>query len=229
MELLDIEWGRCLDGYRLEQTKPLSAAEEAYFRKRPFIDRTYWNSSLIIQKSTRMERYRPLKNVLFAIFARWEASPAGMVRFCNAYGPLQATPEGVTLTPVDWMLDEQRILQRALRQLESGDPLKLIEQLDRGRYGACTFTLRPTATGTLSPTLIPESLGQAIYVQLALYSASGAKLWSCEQCGDPFYVGTGTNRRSTAKWCSNACKVAAYKNRQEGLRRGDAGRAKARL
>jgi hypothetical protein len=162
---------------------------------------------VIVRNSFRMERYHPLKNVLFAVFAKWEASREGMVRFCDAYGPLIGSDY------VDWMLDEQCILQATLERLEAGDPVELIEQLSWRRYGNCAFTLRQTTLGTLTPTLIPQSLGQAMYIQLALHAASGARLWGCEHCSAPFYVGTGTKRRSTAKYCSNACKVAAHKKR----------------
>lgn len=60
---------------------------------------------------------------------------------------------------VDWMLDEQRLLKSTLERFEAGDPVELIEQLSWGRYGNCAFTLRQTALGTLTPTLIPQSLG----------------------------------------------------------------------
>ena len=43
----------------------------------------------------------------------------------------------------------------------------------------------------------------------------GVKLFSCDRCGKPFQVGPGTKRRCTAKYCSNACKVAACRARHE--------------
>jgi hypothetical protein len=217
MEMLDLEWERCLDGYHLEEMKPLTASEEEYFKASPWIDRTYRSSPLIMRNSFRMERYRPLNNPVFAIFAKWEASPEGMVRFCNAYGPLMG------MDPVDWMLDQQLILHNTISALEAGDPFQLVVQLKWGDCSTCRLTLQQSGPGQFVPALIPQSLGHAMHVQLALNVASGAKLWSCEHCGIPFFVGTGTKRRNTAKYCSNACKVAAYKKRYqatEQLKRG---------
>jgi hypothetical protein len=111
MEILDIEWERCLDGYKLVDPVRLDPKEEKYFAARPWIDRSYWDSPMIARNSHRMERYHPLENVLFAVFAKWEASPEGMVRFCNAYGPLIGSDY------INWMLDEQRILQFTLERL----------------------------------------------------------------------------------------------------------------
>ena len=205
-----MEWHRCIDGYQLVDQVKLTPKEEKYFAAHSSIDRRYWDAPMIMGKSQRMERYHPMKNVLFAVFAKWEPSPKGMLRFCDAYGPL------IGMDYIDWMLDEQRILQSTLERLEAGGPDELIEQLSWLDYGRCAFTLRQTAPGTLTPTLIPQSLRQAMYVQLALHTASGAQLlWSCEHCRVPFYVGTGTKRRSTAKYCSNTCKVTAHKKRQQ--------------
>ena len=207
MEILDLEWERCFDGYHLEEMKPLNARQVAYFKACPWIDRTYWNSPLIIRNSFRMERYRPLNNPVSAIFAKWEASPEGMVRFCNFHGPL------IGLDFVDWMLDQQLILQNTMSALAAGDPSQLLDQLRCGDCSTCGVSLQQSSPEEFAPTLIPKSLGHAMYIQLALDFASKAKLCSCEYCGTPFYVGTGTGRRSPAKYCANRCKVAAYKKR----------------
>jgi hypothetical protein len=217
MELLDFEWTRCLDGYRLNKREPLSDKVKVEFDPgglgslgnvlNPDPDNISPNSG-------RLERYRPLKIALFKTFATWEATPEGMVRFCDCYGHLLGPPERQRIVPVQWMLDEQKTLSITLMLLESGDPAELMKRLHSWAAG-CTFGLRRADDGSLAPTLTPGSLIQAIWLQLALYAASGAKLLSCDRCGKPFQVGAGTKRRSTAKYCSNACKVAAYKARQE--------------
>jgi hypothetical protein len=215
MELLDFEWTRCLDGYKLNKRKPQS--------DKVWIELPGGLGSLgnalqpdpdnISPNSSRLECYRPLKIALFKTFATWEATPEGMVRFCNCYGLLRA-PEEQRIAPVQWMLDEQKTLSITLMLLEAGDPAELMKRLNSWAAG-CTFGLQRADDGSLATILIPGSLIQAIWLQLALHAASGAKLLSCDRCGKPFQVGTGTKRRSTAKYCSNACKVAAYKARQK--------------
>jgi hypothetical protein len=170
----------------------------------------YPGSKQICSSSARFEPCQPLKNVLFEVFAKWPSTPEGMVSFCNSYGRL--TSDGVE--QVDWLLHEQKYLRICLMLFKSGDPTELMKRLHASPIAGCKLTLRRTDDG-LKPVLVPETLIQAIWLQFALHAASNTKLLSCERCGKPFEVGTGTKRRITAKFCSNACKVAAYKARQE--------------
>ena len=210
MELIEFEWARCLDGYRLEKPKPPSAKMTAKLKKGRWINvDPYPNSDWILPNSDRFESYQPLKNVLFDVFAKWKDTPEGMVRFCNSFGQLKGRAR---LEQVDWLLAEQRDLRITLRLLKSGDPTALIDRLEATPIAGCAFKLRRTDDG-LKTVVVPGSLIQAIWVQLLLHANSGAKLLRCDRCGKPFAVGTGTKRRSTAKYCSNACKVAAYKAR----------------
>jgi hypothetical protein len=82
MELLGFVWARCLDGYRIVKREPPSPEEVAEHRRRGWVNvDPYPNSDYITENSNRTERYLPLENVLFKIFATWEATPDGMVRF----------------------------------------------------------------------------------------------------------------------------------------------------
>jgi hypothetical protein len=217
VELIEFVWARCIDGYRVFKKEPPDPAEEAEYRRRGIVNLDpFPESDYITEKSRRTERYLPLENVVFKIFADWEPTPEGMVSFCDAYGPLYNWQEGHSIiTPIEAMLREQEALRRALIMFESRDPTELIAALDLGRAGRCAFRLWQTDEGSLSPIIVPGSLAQAMWLQLALHAASGARLLSCERCGNPFLVGIGTNRRNTAKYCSNACKVAAYKARKQ--------------
>ena len=216
MELLEFAWARCLDGYRREPKKLLSAKMEAKLKTGRWVNvDPHPGSEMIRPNSDRFERTQPLKNVLFKIFADWEATPDGMVHFCNAYGQLWI-PGASGIEQVDWLLAEQKALRHVLKLLNAGDPSQLIRRFDVSWAGGCVFKLRRSDGGSLLPVLIPESLIQAMWFQLALYAANpNIALLSCQRCRKPFYVGTGTKRRSTAKYCSNACKVADFKARQE--------------
>jgi hypothetical protein len=54
-----------------------------------------------------------------------------------------------------------------------------------------------------------------MWLQFAFFGGGGATMLRCGHCTKPFLVGTGLKRRSTSKYCGDACKVAAFKARQE--------------
>jgi hypothetical protein len=68
--------------------------------------------------------------------------------------------------------------------------------------------------GGMEMVFAPPALIQAIWFQFAQHACEGSQLLRCERCSTPFVVGSRTGRRTSSKWCSNACKVAAYQERQ---------------
>jgi hypothetical protein len=215
MELIEFNWATCRDGYMLVDQVPLSDREKEYFRyRRECI--TYFESPWIMRRSQRMEHYRlPPHRAMFEIFANSDSTPAGMLSFYNIFGPLDATVSLDLGTPLNWVLGEQERLRNAVRSLNSGDPGELIVALELDQPGTLNPRLRPAAPESQQLTFVPRSLREAMWVQLAIFAASpGAKLWICEWCGAPFFVGAGTNRRKTAKYCSGRCKVTASRARQ---------------
>src|SRR5262249_25522644 len=50
-------------------------------------------------------------------------------------------------------------------------------------------------------------------MEVAMAGSHGAKLATCEHCGDVFLTGSLTGRRSHAKYCSARCRVAAMRAR----------------
>jgi hypothetical protein len=101
-----------------------------------------------------------------------------------------------------------------------GDLSELVRWCNRNDFAAATLRLRQTGDGTVHVALVPGSLLQAMWVQLVLYASSGARLLRCERCSAPFVVGTNTGRRNTRKFCGNACKVAASKQKKRRLASG---------
>src|SRR5438094_9317192 len=83
MELVNFEWARCLDGYRLQTPKALNANQGARIRKRRMVNvDPYPNSAYVLPNSSRFGRYRPLKNELFKVLVDWKATPEGRGVLC---------------------------------------------------------------------------------------------------------------------------------------------------
>jgi hypothetical protein len=211
---IDFEWPRCLDKYRLTNRV------EGYRLEGQRIEGIWKADSAIEAISERCERYRPLEvPALFVRFARdTPASPKGVLGFCNQFGiPGGARPdEGqrdlIHYASVDVLLQQQATMRRAFNVFEKGDSKALMTAFNSAG-GASSIELRQAQDGRLYWCPIPHDLIQAMWLQFAMYASSGTKLFRCQHCNEPFIVGTHTGRRSTAIYCSNACKVAAFKER----------------
>jgi hypothetical protein len=118
-------------------------------------------------------------------------------------------------TDLGGVLAHHAALCRAIDRFQAGDLSGLAQHYNAG-WGLLRTELRPQADDDVTVVFVPSSLIQFLWLQLALHAASNAKLRRCEHCSNPFRVGTGTGRRDTAKFCSNACKVAAFRQRHGG-------------
>ena len=149
-----------------------------------------------------------------------------MEEFCNRFGllgggraefalPWDRGPPSFEASAVGSLLQHHRAIHRAFNRFENGDVSDLIKHCE-GDDGLTFLRLRlaSDATGQLGMTLMPPDLIRAMWLQFARHACSGAQLFRCQHCNEPYEVGTGTGRRRTAKYCSNACKVAAFKARK---------------
>jgi hypothetical protein len=224
MELIDFQWLRCLpDGFQIVR-KPARKWTKSGGR---IIEGAPPSVGLVTEKRW-FELYRPTDfPELFQRFADMPATAEGMRDFFNTFGPL-ALPGGGAPTAglinyygivLGEALADHARLRHAINLFQTGDPSALAQgfnaasQALNARWGYLRPELRPRSSGKVAIVWVPSSLIQFLWVQLALYAASDAQLFSCEQCGDPFLVGTGTRRRSKAKYCSNACRLAAFRER----------------
>jgi hypothetical protein len=228
---IDSQWWRCLDGYRLKRTerrrvilpggksRPFTDEEEARSPYRREEDRySLWTAS------SRHEEYRPLEIPgLYSIFADAPATPEGMRLFANRFGLLtfgepHINPGGAPkaqMVPVSDMLAEHWALRQAIELHTAGRDHELARYWNARRNPVLAqVRLNSALEGRIEFSLTPPSLVQAMWMQFASDACSGARLYRCERCGKPFSVGTGTGRRNTAKYCSNACKVAVYQQRK---------------
>src|SRR5262249_53558255 len=85
--LIDFEWFRCPDGYRMAHASEIA-------RVNGEVPETYPNDDWIVPKSRRQISYRPLKeyDTLCNVFAKVRSAD-DLLGFVNSFGPLtQATP-----------------------------------------------------------------------------------------------------------------------------------------
>ena len=206
MELVDFEWRRCRDHHQIVPAEPPLSEFGKLIGGRPLPER-------IEPCSHSAEIYRPLSTnpALFKDFANREHSRGGMLEFCNAFGLLDRS----TFVSIEDALEAHAKMHFALNQFEVGDPSKLIELFEVFEFARTSIKLRPKEGGRVSWVLEPDSLLHAMWLQFGLHAESEGVLLKCQWCGKPIRVGTGTKRRNTSRYCSNACKVAAYKLRKE--------------
>lgn len=204
--LIAYEGSRCRDGYRII-TKPAHRLEAA---------------------SDRFEQYAfDQFPALFAKFVRAPSTPKGLREFADQFGLPDSPSEGNTTEQgLSAIVSHQRVMRRAMGLFEAGEHEALISLLKRrkeyygglilldpGVSGFTRMELRIGTEGKLEAVIVPSNLIQAMWIQFLLHAASDTQLFRCERCAEPFAVGSGTKRRRTAKYCSNACKVAAFKAR----------------
>jgi hypothetical protein len=179
---------------------------------------------------------------LFREFAGTDPTPEGTLLFANRFGELLG-PErfaldsggphpdpGVFALPVighdgdyevqyreTWGLwhEEVNALNRAVRLWETGEGAGLPDLINGGLAGrAAPRFVRDPRTGKLALQVVPENLLGAMWLQLAEAIGGGKQFRQCDRCGAWFEVSGRVDR----KLCSDACRSAAYRARQERAR-----------
>jgi hypothetical protein len=71
--------------------------------------------------------------------------------------------------------------------------------------------------GALRMLLACYDLTTFMSMEVAMAAMQGAKLGTCDHCGNVFLTGPLTGRRSHAKYCSARCRVAAMRARNQAI------------
>jgi len=225
VDLVKFEWTRCLAGYEIRPNRNRPCGSE---------------SKEIVAKSDKFELYRPTEfSGLFQLFADKPANADGMREFAEGFGLLEGADRKFIVERADLnvMLKHQVAIGHALKLFVRGEAGELVIAFNKEGWGNLRIELdydggyRPLlptdfskrhqlrlVAPSLSCVFVPTSLVQFMWLQIAMYVQSNVTLMRCDRCGSPFIVGTGTGRRSTAKFCGNACKVAAFRQRHGGMR-----------
>jgi hypothetical protein len=190
--------------------------------------------------------YLPLtKTGLFRTFAETEI-PDGILRFANAFGflgspytirvqrPSIDAPGSIGMgsigsgeSPHDWIGEISAVRETvklfdALRGTASGQKWNELQEIINGKikqhrsYPRLLWE-RAGNQRRLRLRFQPASLIGAIWIQFALGVEGNRDYRQCEQCRTWFEV--AAEKREGAKFCSDACRFKAYRNRQKDARR----------
>jgi len=203
-QLVEFEWSRCIDHYRLDDPKEPTGIEST---------------------SHRWEIYRPLSidDPLFVRFAiDTPATPKGMLDFCNRFG----IPTGRGSRNIPWrtkrihwvelavLLAYQKDMRHAFNLFEKGNNPQLLSYWN-SEEALALLRIRLCPGDPFSMVWAPFDLMQAMWVQFALHICSYRQILRCQYCNEPVMVGPGSNRRSTFKY-HNECRHRAWHSRQKG-------------
>jgi|SRR6516162_787857 hypothetical protein len=119
--------------------------------------------------------------------------------------------------PRNFIIGEQKVLRALLDRAGSGDAAEANKAANKSlRRIRDRLSLEPG--GRMVWTT--ENLISFMYMEIVIAAQNGARLGSCQRCGDLFLTGTLTKRRSTAKYCRDFCRVGAHRANKLKLKGG---------
>ena len=203
-----------------------------------------WGDDLLLEKPARIIYWlEPLSPEIeyfdlfedapgmFLEFANSPLSPEGVKAFANRYGTL----DGAAIPWTEHWYDEIRMIRRAVRAWErakiTGDFNKIIrivrersvastvaESVEKGTW-ASIFLAKDRKTADARLCICPDEPIDAMWVQLTLAIAGNMNLRRCTECRTWFPISSGENR-SDKEYCSDACRMRAYRKRKAARKRG---------
>ena len=186
--------------------------------------------------------YEPLRDEtgLFNIFAETRASKEEIQAFANKYGwlgedvmviPKKAPGPVESGESIDVWVREIAAMREAVRLLESGKNPNRLQQLvnkgleppppaekhySRGRVNA--RLLWDASRLKLRGYIVPRTLIGAMWFQLYQAIDGDKEYRRCKQCRKPYEV-SPTERGEKRRYCSNACRMVAYRKRSTRRRK----------
>ena len=190
-------------------------------------------------KRTRSFDLFKVSSSAFLEFAQTPLTENGIKDFADRYGPLEADPDprprrgrpwSGNLVALGRSIDAWRMLIRKMhRTVElwekskiTGDFSRIICVVERLRLSLVreapgapiTLLLKKDPLSSSARLCIrPHSLVQALWAQLVLAIDGNLNLGACVQCHKWFTLEAGRGRSDKA-YCSNACRMRAYRKRK---------------
>ncbi len=211
MPKLELPWPLDLDGYHI--SAPARSAGTSRAAKTILGSANVGPS--IVRNGGRLDFQDRMEiHALYEQLAECSPTAKGALDFVSRFGFLRAARSET----IDFICNEIRVV-RSLRKAKRAEKWGRLDlwMIDN-RKG---IRLNPVLLGGDPPELFfrPSTLIDAIYLQFFEDLSTQANLKLCERagCRNWFKYGTGTNRRSTAQYCSPKCQNAAkYAKMKEG-------------
>ena len=174
---------------------------------------------IIEPMGTRTVKFDPMESdpALYVKFANTPCTPKGVINFANDYGLLGRgdLPEQLP----HWYLEIKRML-KAISKWETvreNDPAAfkgVFKRLSRHSDEGIEISLVDGQGGVPLAYLVPKTLLSAMWLQLALAVEGLVNFGRCQQCKALIEVAPGSNRPDR-KYCSDACRMRAYRERKK--------------
>jgi hypothetical protein len=182
---IDFDWTRALD-YELADSK---------------------KGLVIRQKGRRSERIWPLKfqEGLYRVFEKLDGSPEACLGFARSWGLLES-PAPLRSVAEEHITDWRHSIQE-IRGLMKTLNINNAPPGIRTRKSISSLEVMIAYSANEKPAIVlrPQTLLEAMKLQLAQSVASGNAILTCQQCGTLFEVGAGA-RRTVSRFCSVTCK-----------------------
>ena len=167
---------------------------------------------------------RPVDEAVFLEFMACAPDSPGFLRFANTYGVLfsgwgiggllSLPNDGETFDAWKATHDQLRRLTSLWSAAPGGDGTPTDRPLlhrDLSEHLATGIKIRLTPT-TLE--VVPENLSSAIWLRFAEAIAFGRQFQPCQRCNRWMHIPHDGSGRSTRRYCSDTCRLGAYRTRQ---------------
>jgi hypothetical protein len=108
-----------------------------------------------------------------------------------------------------------------LEGLEGSNLVSRFDKVELGRQVLGAVQIEPTleysrVTNSPKLTMRPESLSHLMRLEIVTAYELGASFRRCERCDEGFLTGKNTQGRSTARFCSDKCRMSALRRNSQG-------------
>jgi hypothetical protein len=184
----------------------IASFREFTWRRHPRGYRLWDSDTRIVASMPKEETYKPFERNenLFGEFASIQKTPEALLDFITKYGPLTLEGQQEPGEDVAAALEAASAMAGVLQAVARPSLTQLPPQRRSVR-----LTLQITAAGGGRPvtTAVPDTLLDAIWLQLAEALSGDAQIRRCLQCNAWFAAGGNFGRRRETKFCSDEHRI----------------------